>query len=61
MKWRGRLRILLNKAPGVHPERTDATFDFEESGGLIEHFWWEVGDLHDLIAGASAAGDGLED
>ena len=49
------------KAPGVHAEGAEATFDLEESGGLIEYFWWEVSNLHDLIAGASAAGDGLED
>ena len=56
MKWRGRLRILLNKAPGVHPERTDATFDFEESGGLVEYFGWEVSFGHDFFAGAETAG-----
>ena len=48
------------EAPGVQAEGAEATFDFEESGGLVEYLGWEVGDLHDLIAGADAGGDGLE-
>ncbi len=59
MKWRGRLRILLNKAPGVHPERTDATFDFEEGDGLVKYLGRKVCGSHNVIAFSEAFGDGF--
>lgn len=39
----------------------EAGFDFEESDGFVKYLWGEVGDLHDLLAGASAGSDSLED
>ena len=53
------MRILLNKAPGVHPERTDATFDFEEGDGLVKYLGRKVGGSHNVIAFSEAFGDGF--
>ena len=36
----------------VAAERTDAAFDLEEGGGLIENFWRKLGGSHDVFAGA---------
>lgn len=51
----------LDETPVIHAEGAEVAFDFEEGGSLVEHFWWEVGDLHDLLARAGASVNGLED
>ena len=45
----------------IHAKGAEATFDFEEGGGLVEYFGWEVSFCHNLFAGTEAFGQGGED